>query len=494
MTTATAYALTTGAVTLTGNPTFDVANNGVSPGTGTLTLGALGDGGTTPRTITIQDTGTVVLSAAASSLVTGTTFNVNGGILTPNVTGSLSIVATTPNTTTVNVNSTGELRGTAAGSFKSTGTSTPSEAINLSGGTVRLFNAGTTDFGGNLTYTSGTLTLDRTASGLANTDTMGTLSIGGVTLTPTTVNYTTIPTLVFGNTTLTGNPTFDSTNANINIGALSDGGTVRTVTSQGVNTLTVTAPAGALQSGTTFVIGAANTLSVTSATAMGTSPIIWDGGTFASNAAITVPQLLSGSGAAGANNVSLVSSTLTIGDATNLNTTISGVVSGAGGLTVGSGGYSGTVTLTNTANVYSGATIINSGTLVAASATALGTTAAGTTINSGGTLNINNVAIGAEAITLNPGGTLSATGTASLSGGITATTAGSETVNVANSGDTLTLNGPIALVLTTGTLVKDGLGNRGPDRKQHRAGRNHSRRSGNSQRQRHLQRRYLGRQ
>ncbi len=378
--------VTFGATTFSANPTFSITNP-AGGGTTVLTLGALADGGTA-RTITQSGTGTLTLSAAATSLVTGTTFNVNGGILTPNVTGSLSIVATTPNTTTVNVNSTGELRGTAAGSFKSTGTSTPSEAINLSGGTVRLFNAGTTDFGGNLTYTSGTLTLDRTASGLANTDTMGTLSIGGVTLTPTTVNYTTIPTLVFGNTTLTGNPTFDSTNANINIGALSDGGTVRTVTSQGANTLTLTAAASALQSGTTFVTATGSTLSVTNAAAMGTSPIIWDGGTFASNAAITVPQLLSGSGAAGANNVSLVSSTLTIGDASNLSTTIAGVVSGSGGLTKAG---TATLTLTNTANTDTGITTLSAGTLVANAnnVNVLGTGAATLVLN-GGTLDLQN--------------------------------------------------------------------------------------------------------
>ena len=55
--------------------------------------------------------------------------------------------------------------------------------------------------------------------------------------------------------------------------------------------------------------------------------------------------------------------------------------------------------------------------MVAANATALGTTAGGTTVAAGATLNINNVAIGAETVTLN--GTLQGTGAgASLAGGV----------------------------------------------------------------------------
>ncbi len=60
----------------------------------------------------------------------------------------------------------------------------------------------------------------------------------------------------------------------------------------------------------------------------------------------------------------------------------------------------GTAVLTG-ANTYTGATAINSGTVVASNASALGTTAGATTVANGATLRVNNVAIGAEAVTLN---------------------------------------------------------------------------------------------
>ena len=58
-----------------------MANNGT--GTGTLVLGALGDGGTA-GTITKADSGALTLAAAATSLVHGTRVNVNGGTLNSN--------------------------------------------------------------------------------------------------------------------------------------------------------------------------------------------------------------------------------------------------------------------------------------------------------------------------------------------------------------------------------------------------------------------------
>ena len=74
----TAYSLTLGSGTLSGNPTFDVANNG--SGIATLTLGALNDGGTA-RTLTKADSGVLILGTAAASLVQGTTVIVSGGTL-----------------------------------------------------------------------------------------------------------------------------------------------------------------------------------------------------------------------------------------------------------------------------------------------------------------------------------------------------------------------------------------------------------------------------
>jgi autotransporter-associated beta strand protein len=77
----TAYSLTlgsSGGVLLTGNPTFDVANNGSGPGT--LVLGALNDGGAA-RTITKSDCGALTLAAAAIAMNANDVVNVTGGTL-----------------------------------------------------------------------------------------------------------------------------------------------------------------------------------------------------------------------------------------------------------------------------------------------------------------------------------------------------------------------------------------------------------------------------
>src|SRR5690606_23465876 len=82
------------------------------------------------------------------------------------------------------------------------------------------------------------------------------------------------------------------------------------------------------------------------------------------------------------------------------NTNIAGQITGTGGLTAISTALT-SLTLSGD-NTYQGDTIVSANTnLVAAHANALGSTAAGTTVQNDGTLQINNVHIGNEAITLN---------------------------------------------------------------------------------------------
>ncbi|NTV95388.1 MAG: filamentous hemagglutinin N-terminal domain-containing protein, partial [Thiobacillus sp.] len=101
----------------------------------------------------------------------------------------------------------------------------------------------------------------------------------------------------------------------------------------------------------------------------------------------------------------------------------------------------GTVTLSGN-NLYEGLTTISAGTLTVSHAGGLGTIDAGTTVANGATLNINGVAIGAEAVTAQGtgvGGAGAITGSGSLSGAITM--ANHTTVGVASG--TLTLSGVI---------------------------------------------------
>ncbi len=105
-------------------------------------------------------------------------------------------------------------------------------------------------------------------------------------------------------------------------------------------------------------------------------------------------------------------------------TTVSSILAnstGSGAVTVNGG----TVNL-NGANSHAGVTTLTNGTLKLGNATALGTTAAGTTVASGSVLDLNGQTVGAEAVTLNGtgissgGALINSSGTAaSLSGAVT---------------------------------------------------------------------------
>ena len=86
-----ATSLTTGAVNMTGNPTFEVGWG--QTGLATLTLGALNDN-STARTITKTSQGMLILNTAATSLVQGTVLNISQGTVQSNVAGALGTDAT----------------------------------------------------------------------------------------------------------------------------------------------------------------------------------------------------------------------------------------------------------------------------------------------------------------------------------------------------------------------------------------------------------------
>ncbi|MCX7185434.1 MAG: autotransporter-associated beta strand repeat-containing protein [Nitrosospira sp.] len=146
---------------------------------------------------------------------------------------------------------------------------------------------------------------------------------------------------------------------------------------------------------------------------------------------------------------------LTVGGAGNTAITTT-ALSGTGGLTKDDAG---TLTL-GVANSYAGATSITTGTLAVTVNNALGTNAAGTTVASGATLDLRNVAYSTtEGLTLNGGTLATSTGPSSFAGAITLQAASAITVADAT---TLTLAGAInggfnlGVTAGTGSIVFDG--------------------------------------
>lgn len=104
-------------------------------------------------------------------------------------------------------------------------------------------------------------------------------------------------------------------------------------------------------------------------------------------------------------------------------------------------------------NTFTGSTYVDGGTLAVTSANGLGTTHNGTTVQAGATLDLRNVALGAEAIVLNNNSTLAtSTGSSSLAGSVSLT---SGSANIAVAGTVLSLDGAIS---GSGGLTKTGAG------------------------------------
>lgn len=112
-------------------------------------------------------------------------------------------------------------------------------------------------------------------------------------------------------------------------------------------------------------------------------------------------------------------------------------------------------------NTYTGATTISAGTVRLDHANALGSTASGTTVSSGATLDLNGKAVGAETVSINGTGVggngalvnTNTTTAASLAGAVTLT----GNASVGGEGE-LTLDGDIAQTSGTRTFTKVGAG------------------------------------
>lgn len=156
-----------------------------------------------------------------------------------------------------------------------------------------------------------------------------------------------------------------------------------------------------------------------------------------------------------------------LSDAGTLTLDASNSITGSFGLTIGGNGNiivngtittggnnitkNGTGTTTfNQANTYTGSTIISAGILSIFNNNALGTTAGGTTISSGASLQLNGLTIGAEALTLSGGTLINNLSASTWSGKISF---GSSTSSTLNTNFDLTLNG---IISGSGNITKLG--------------------------------------
>ncbi len=196
------------------------------------------------------------------------------------------------------------------------------------------------------------------------------------------------------------------------------------------------------------------------------------------SAAYTQETIGSLSGAGTVTNVGAAAVNFVISGAAS--TTFSGTISdGANDLILIKNTGAGTLTLSGT-NTYDGATTISTGAINIQNASALGSTAAGTTVASGAALELqNNIAVGAETLSLagtglsNNGALRNVSGTNSFAGAVTlsaaseiqsdagslslagAVNAGNLNLTVDGAGTT-SLSGVVGL--GTGSLVKNGSG------------------------------------
>ncbi len=513
-------------------------------GTGVGSLGALMNSSGTTATLT----GTTALASASNiggsgsitiSNATGITGNV---LLTKIGSGTLTVIdsTTTSARTGINEIDAGTLRIQSALAITPIG----SGAYALNSGTLSLgFDLANTMTNLVNVLSSSTIIVDRASAGAGGiVDTLGALTIGGSTLTVTpganvtssTIGLTLGITTIGGAQLAPGNPTFDvqSTAAaalTLTLGALSDQAIgPRTITFQNsgaaASTVTLATAATSLVDGTVVNINngtnAGVTVNMNIAGALGSLSQVNVNGNSTLTTGITSVVLgsLGGTGTVNASGAF----TLIVGNAANatlLNSNFSGVLAnGTGTLALTKAGL-GTLTLSGSAsNTFTGATTVNSGTLIlgkTGGATAvttvmtIGSAAASTTgnatvrlgaddqmayalaglndalvINAGGTLDMNGhmltvntlatffgaTVTGSGTLAINrTAGTLGFSGINTISSTFQLTTVGSgsvlRTISVTTATDLLTISGSITQAsgvagliskTTLGTLVLSG--------------------------------------
>ena len=291
-----------------------------------------------------------------------------------------------------------------AGTLFLSGTNTYTGATTISAGTLSIAsvnNLGSTSgisLGdtGVLAYTGSAATLNRTISVTSGNGSVLNTGGGLLTLSGTLTKNGTTLRLAGGSGGITVSGAIVGSNANSDL--VIDGGSVTLASANSYNGPT------ALLNGATLTASVVNALP----TANGRSAISIDAtGTGASTLALGASQSIASLSGAASSNVTLGSNTLTVGT-TSGNTTFAGRISGGASSALVKDGAS-TQVLSGNNNGFTGATTINSGTLTATAAGALG----GTTsidVNGGSFLVRSADAVNDDAnITLN-GGRLSVSG------------------------------------------------------------------------------------
>ena len=452
---------------------FSAGNN--TTGASAITLsGAVGS----VAGLTFEEGATTISGGTTLTFSTPATLNVSGGAsaaissvlagssnLTKAGNGTLTLSGANTFTGSLTLNA-GILRASTSTQALGNGAAT----LVLNSGTLELAdNAGAgVNYGRNTTVTGNTtIYSDRNTGGAGTTQTLGTLSIAGQTLSVTAGGNATSGTagVTFGTTTLTGGggSTFSVANTAsattaLTLGAVTNGSTntsATTLTKSGNGTLTLGSVATNLNNGTAINI-TGGTLNSNNATALGAlaNVTLSSGATLALGASQTVGSLNGSTGT-----VSLVTNNLTVGAANDLTSSYGGIVTGSGVLTKAGNG---TLTLSGN-STFTGATNITVGTLKLGATgtgtnTPLGTTAAGTAVTAGAALDLAGFTLGtAEGLTLNgtgvrnSGALTNSTGSATWSGtvalGSASTIGGSGNISIAG-----TTSGNFA-------LTKDGTGN-----------------------------------
>ena len=261
-----------------------------------------------------------------------------------------------------------------------------------------------------------------------------------------------------GNSVTTTTTSYDSSSINSNtLSSLS-------VSGSGTTTLNGSVTTSGTQSFTGPVtLGAASTLTTTNSNVTFSSTVNGNYGltvaagtgdttfTGAIGGSTALNGLTVTTGALTAANIGLQSSA-SLSVTNSASSSITGVISGTSSTLTKAG--SGTLTLSGS-NTYTGATTVSAGTLAVTANNALGTNAAGTTVASGATLDLQNVTYSTtEALTVNGGTIKTSTGTSSFAGGVTL--GGNSTVDV--TGTQLTTSGVITDGASTFGLTKTGSG------------------------------------